>query len=283
MAVSKDLEDLLRQAQQQGFEVEDGGKHRVVRYDGTFVTSVPYTPSEYRGLANVRSQLRRAGMVDSVPRKEQTAQRREEKKMNELLQSLRTFPKDGEPEAEAAPEAETEATEPEPGPQLEPGLPSGNTGLVWLALQDSDRPLTGRQAAEAVGCDATSIYHYVRRLRQNGFDVVERAITGPLGQLRVFAASADVLNREPDLVYMRAFAEQRDANLAERRTKRKTEPAKTKPEPEPAASVPEVRAPEAPPPSDALQPLGYRTRHGAIYRDGQGELYVAQLLDDLLR
>ncbi|MFD0352924.1 hypothetical protein ACFVHW_04130 [Streptomyces sp. NPDC127110] len=64
MPVHKDIRFMLKAARQQGFSVKQGtrGSHmRVVAADGRWVT-VPGTPSDMRGFANIRAKLRKLGV-----------------------------------------------------------------------------------------------------------------------------------------------------------------------------------------------------------------------------
>ncbi|WP_327359719.1 hypothetical protein [Streptomyces sp. NBC_01304] len=72
MATKKDLNKLRDQAEQQGFVLKETKRKHYLVYkpirDGketklVFVTSMPGTPSEYRGLKNAMAALKRAGFI----------------------------------------------------------------------------------------------------------------------------------------------------------------------------------------------------------------------------
>ncbi|GAA3709645.1 hypothetical protein ACF1BP_23735 [Streptomyces sp. NPDC014735] len=81
MATKKDLNQLKKKAEKQGFRfIETKSSHYKVylvvseataEQDEvlTFVTTLPSTPSEYRGLKNAKADLKRFGFVYETERK----------------------------------------------------------------------------------------------------------------------------------------------------------------------------------------------------------------------
>lgn len=61
----KETKELLRAVAAQGFQVSTTrkGHHMIRDADGRFITVLPGTPSDRRGLANALAALRRAGFV----------------------------------------------------------------------------------------------------------------------------------------------------------------------------------------------------------------------------
>lgn len=51
-----------------GCEVQYGGKHIKVFHGGKLVATMPVTVSDYRGVRNLQSDLRRAGVDVTLPR-----------------------------------------------------------------------------------------------------------------------------------------------------------------------------------------------------------------------
>ncbi len=59
-----DIRQLIARLRGQGFTVEMGGKgHWKIRRAGRLITTIPATPSDRRGLANVTADLARAGYI----------------------------------------------------------------------------------------------------------------------------------------------------------------------------------------------------------------------------
>ncbi|MFD4526634.1 hypothetical protein ACFWP7_22415 [Streptomyces sp. NPDC058470] len=81
MATKKDLNQLKKKAAKQGFRfIETKNSHYKVYLvvaeatdakdeELTFVTTMPSTPSEYRGLKNAKADLKRFGFVEETERK----------------------------------------------------------------------------------------------------------------------------------------------------------------------------------------------------------------------
>lgn len=64
MRISRDWRPLVREIEDNGFTVEPGGKHLIVRNaEGKAVHFLPCSPSERRGLLNNRAELRRKGII----------------------------------------------------------------------------------------------------------------------------------------------------------------------------------------------------------------------------
>ncbi|MFF9785658.1 hypothetical protein [Streptomyces nigrescens] len=64
MATKKDLKQLRKKLEEQGFEVVPTKKNHYLVYKGKdFVTALPSTPSEYRGMKNSLADLKRFGFV----------------------------------------------------------------------------------------------------------------------------------------------------------------------------------------------------------------------------
>jgi hypothetical protein len=65
MEIDKDVKKLIKACKDQGFVVEyRKSGHPVVRHpDGTHITDLASTPSEYRGWRNALARLRREGLV----------------------------------------------------------------------------------------------------------------------------------------------------------------------------------------------------------------------------
>lgn len=60
----KEIKEIIREATQQGWRVERGGKHYRA-YPPSMESppqTIPITPSDYRGYKNLLAQLRRGGM-----------------------------------------------------------------------------------------------------------------------------------------------------------------------------------------------------------------------------
>ena len=61
--VARDFRPLIKAAREQGWRVDATRRHPVLfSPDGRAAVPVPTTPSDHRSLANLRSQLRRAGL-----------------------------------------------------------------------------------------------------------------------------------------------------------------------------------------------------------------------------
>ncbi len=59
-----DIRQLINRLRAQNFTVEMGRSgHWKVRYQGRLITTIPATPSDRRGLANVTADLARAGYI----------------------------------------------------------------------------------------------------------------------------------------------------------------------------------------------------------------------------
>jgi predicted RNA binding protein YcfA (HicA-like mRNA interferase family) len=65
MAASKDFKKMLREAQRQGWRVEQtkGGHWRLYAPDGEHIVHAAGTPSDTRSLDNTLAQMRRYGFV----------------------------------------------------------------------------------------------------------------------------------------------------------------------------------------------------------------------------
>jgi len=64
--MSKDLRRLVKELERQGYVIvrrRGSGHLAVYKADGTWVTDLAQTPSEYRGWRNALAALRRAGFV----------------------------------------------------------------------------------------------------------------------------------------------------------------------------------------------------------------------------
>ncbi|WP_051898632.1 hypothetical protein [Sciscionella sediminilitoris] len=60
--MDKDVRKLIRRLEAQGFEVRYSAKgYPLVYRDGEFVTKLPQTPSDWRGLKNSVAHLKRHG------------------------------------------------------------------------------------------------------------------------------------------------------------------------------------------------------------------------------
>jgi hypothetical protein len=62
MKLGKDWRLLIARAQEAGWTLEQGGKHPKLRSPTGRMIPFPSTPSDHRGLANKRAELRRAGI-----------------------------------------------------------------------------------------------------------------------------------------------------------------------------------------------------------------------------
>ncbi|KFK87811.1 hypothetical protein IX27_18115 [Streptomyces sp. JS01] len=63
--MSKEVRDLIKKVEAQGFEVTRTKKgHWMVKKNGVGVTTIPGTASDHRSLKNVKAQLKRAGYID---------------------------------------------------------------------------------------------------------------------------------------------------------------------------------------------------------------------------
>ena len=62
MSLRKDLKEILREAEGQGWRVEEGSKnHKLYSPDGEGLVIVAKTPSDPRGLKNAVARMRRYG------------------------------------------------------------------------------------------------------------------------------------------------------------------------------------------------------------------------------
>lgn len=63
--MSKEVRDLIRRAEEQGFQVKRTRRgHYMIKKDGKPVTTVSGTPSDRDSLKNCLAQLKRAGFIN---------------------------------------------------------------------------------------------------------------------------------------------------------------------------------------------------------------------------
>jgi hypothetical protein len=61
--VKREMEQLLRAAENSGWRIERGGHgHKAFSPDGITVVSIHSTPRDYRTFKNIRAKLRRGGL-----------------------------------------------------------------------------------------------------------------------------------------------------------------------------------------------------------------------------